>query len=58
VLGADSATQTVMVSHEAIDGFMAPMVMPFIVMNPSELDGVEPGDRIGFRINTMKERAD
>ena len=56
VLGVDRATQTVTVSHEAIDGFMAPMVMPFIAMNPSELDGVEPGDRIGFRINTTKER--
>jgi protein SCO1/2 len=56
VLGVDKATQTVTVSHEAIEGFMTPMVMPFVVMNPSDLDGVEPGDRIGFRITTTKER--
>ena len=56
VLGVDRATQTVTVSHDRIDGFMAPMVMPLVALHPSELDSVEPGDRIGFRIHTTRER--
>ena len=37
VLKVDPATSTLTVSHEAIVGFMEPMVMPFAVRDPRVL---------------------
>lgn len=50
VLKVDPAASTLTVSHEAIVGFMDPMVMPFTVRDPRVLKGVRPGDLITFRL--------
>ena len=50
VLKVDTAASTLTVSHEAIAGFMEPMVMPFAVRDPRVLRGVRPGDLITFRL--------
>ena len=56
VVGIDRTAATVTVSHEAIDGYMDAMVMPFAVADARQLAEVRPGDRIAFRINVRKGR--
>jgi protein SCO1/2 len=51
VLGVDQASRTLTVSHEPIPGLMDAMVMPFTAASPAELQGLQPGDRIQFRMN-------
>jgi manganese oxidase len=42
------------VNHEEIKGFMAAMEMSYPVAPPSLLNGVNPGDKIGFTIDPAK----
>ena len=50
VLRVDAASRTFMVSHEAIDGLMSAMVMPFEVRDAAELAPVAPGALIEFTL--------
>lgn len=50
VLRVDVQARTVVVSHEAIDGLMSAMVMPFEVRAASELSGVAPGALVEFTL--------
>ena len=42
------------VDHEEITGFMAAMEMSYQVTPPSLLNGINPGDKIGFTIDAGK----
>ena len=42
------------VSHEEIKGFMAAMEMSYPVTPPDLLNGLNPGDKIGFTIDAGK----
>jgi protein SCO1/2 len=41
--------QAIRVQHEEIPGLMEAMSMDFKLSNPSEAEGLEPGDKITFR---------
>ena len=56
VLKVDREAATVTISHDAVPGFMDAMVMPFTAARADELEGVRPGDRVGFRI-TVRDGA-
>lgn len=51
VLEIPADRRSARIKHEAIPGYMAAMTMPFDVHDPHELDGVNPGDQIAFRLN-------
>lgn len=51
---SDSPRAELTVSHDAIDGYMDAMVMPFSVRDTQLLAGVMPGDRIAFRLVVSK----
>jgi len=57
VLQVNPAAQTVVVSHQAIPGFMDAMVMPFRVRREAELRGLRPGVQIDFRLVVRKGRS-
>jgi len=42
--------RTVVIAHEAIPNYMEAMTMPFKVREPRELTGLQPGDKIRFRL--------
>jgi Cu/Ag efflux protein CusF len=42
------------VNHEEIKGFMAAMEMSYPVTPPDLLNGLNPGDKIGFTIGSAK----
>jgi Cu/Ag efflux protein CusF len=42
------------VNHEEIKGFMAAMEMSYPVAPPTLLNGINPGDKIGFTIDAGK----
>jgi Cu/Ag efflux protein CusF len=42
------------VNHEEIKGFMAAMEMSYPVTTPDLLNGLNPGDKIGFTIDAGK----
>ena len=42
--------RTVVIAHEAIPNYMDAMTMPFKVKEPGELAGLQPGDKILFRL--------
>jgi FtsP/CotA-like multicopper oxidase with cupredoxin domain/Cu/Ag efflux protein CusF len=44
------------VAHEEIKGFMAAMEMSYPVAEPALLEGVNPGDKIAFTIDTSASR--
>src|SRR4051794_14775289 len=46
--------QAVEVEHEDIPGFMPSMTMPFIVRDPREIEQVQIGDAISFRLNVTQ----
>ena len=50
VLRADTATRTFVVSHEAIDGLMSAMIMPFEVRDARELAPLAPGAIVDFTL--------
>ncbi len=39
-----------LIRHEAIPGYMMAMSMPFTVRDPREVAGVQPGDKVTFRL--------
>lgn len=46
--------KSVRIRHDAIPGYMAAMTMPFDLRDPRELDGVNPGDKVAFRLNVTE----
>jgi len=52
VLKVDPAHKTMIVSCDAIPGFMAAMTMPFEVRNSDELRGIAPGMVVDFTLAT------
>jgi protein SCO1 len=50
VLTVDAPHGTVLVSHDAIAGYMDAMTMPFRVHNPRLLENLKPGDKIEFTL--------
>jgi protein SCO1/2 len=44
------AEREVIIRHEEIPGYMSAMTMPFAVKDSRELAGLQPGDRVGFRL--------
>jgi protein SCO1/2 len=43
--------RTIVIAHDAITNYMRAMTMPFNVRDPRELEGVEPGDKVSFRLH-------
>jgi len=54
VLTVDAPHRTVVVSHDAIPGYMDAMAMPYRVTNPKELEGLKPGQKIDFALTVNK----
>lgn len=54
VISTDIRTGRIIVDHEEIPGFMAPMVMNYLVTPATLLSGLGPRDRIGFTIDADK----
>jgi protein SCO1/2 len=50
VLRVDPATRTFVVSHEAIEGLMSGMIMPFEVRDAAELKGLDRGALVEFAL--------
>jgi protein SCO1 len=50
VLKIDPAHKILLVSCDAIPGFMAAMTMPFAVANPAQLENLRPGTMIDFTV--------
>ena len=50
VLRVDPATRTFTVSHEAIEGLMSAMIMPFEVRDPRDLQPLGPGALVEFTL--------
>jgi protein SCO1/2 len=46
-----SAGRIAVIAHEKIPGYMDAMTMPFNVKKPAELKGIQPGDKIAFRLS-------
>jgi protein SCO1/2 len=57
VLQVSPPERTVVVSHQAIPGFMDAMVMPFAVRHEAELRGLRPGVQVDFRLVVRKGRS-
>jgi len=57
VLQVDSARQTLLVSHDRIPGYMEPMIMPFRVRDPLDLQTLQPGARITFHLVVDKRKS-
>ncbi len=55
VLKVDAPHKTVVVSCQAIPGYMEAMVMPLQVRDAKELDGLLPGTTIGFKLIVVKD---
>jgi len=53
----EHADNTLIVEHEAIPDFMPAMTMPFKVKNPVELEGLQPGNAIKFRLSVAENRS-
>ena len=50
VLKVSPPNKTIVLSCQAIPGYMEAMVMPFQVLDPRQLDGLVPGTTIGFNL--------
>jgi protein SCO1/2 len=46
-----SGGRQAVITHETIPGYMDAMTMPFNVRDPAELGGIQPGDKITFRLS-------
>jgi len=55
VLRVDAPHKTVLVSHDAIPGYMDAMIMPYSVRDPHLLDHLEPGQKISFTLVVTKD---
>jgi Cu/Ag efflux protein CusF len=51
VTAVDGVAHTITLDHEPIPGIMAAMTMTFPVAADVSLRGIEPGDRVEFRID-------
>ena len=56
VIATIPRSNRLIVDHEEIKGFMAAMEMSYPVVDPGLLDGLQPGDRIGFTIDRANNR--
>lgn len=45
-----SDQRSAVIKHEAIPNYMPPMIMELKVRNPKEMKGIQPGDKISFRL--------
>jgi protein SCO1 len=52
VLSTDVGRQTMLVSHEAVEGVMGAMTMDLEVRHPAELEGLVPGAAVTFTLVT------
>jgi protein SCO1/2 len=52
-----AATMEVIIDHERIPGFMDAMTMPFVIRDKHELDGLNPGDAVSFRLTVSPSDA-
>src|SRR5215471_6956974 len=50
VIAVKPREKTVEIKHEEIPGYMPAMTMPFDVRDTNELAGLEPGQRVSFRL--------
>lgn len=50
VLSVDAPGRTLLVSHDAIEGLMDAMAMPFTVRDAGELEGLTPGAAVRFTL--------
>jgi len=55
VLKVDAPHKTILVSHEAIKGYMDAMTMPYAVRDTRLLDHLEPGQKISFTLVVTKD---
>jgi protein SCO1 len=51
----DKATRKIFVRHDAIPGYMEPMLMPFACRSSQGLDAIAPGDRIKFELHVGEQ---
>jgi Cu/Ag efflux protein CusF len=54
VIAAVPRAGRLIIAHEEIKGFMAAMEMSYPVVPPTLLNGLNPGDKIGFTIDAAK----
>jgi protein SCO1/2 len=47
----------VTIAHEAIPGFMDAMTMPFRVKDPTDLQAIQAGDSVSFRLSVTADRS-
>src|SRR5689334_7885967 len=50
VIAVKPREKTVEIKHEEIPGYMPAMTMPFDVRDTNELTGLQPGQRVEFRL--------
>jgi protein SCO1/2 len=55
VMKIDRARSVFVVSHDSIPGLMGPMMMPFPVEDPAELDALVPGTNVEFTLVVGKD---
>lgn len=55
VLRVDRPGQSVVVSHREIPGVMPAMTMPLRVHTAAEMEGLQPGDQIDFKLHLSKK---
>jgi protein SCO1 len=55
ILDVDRPHHTIVVSHQEIPGVMEAMVMPFVVREPKELDGLEANVLVDFVVAVEKD---
>jgi protein SCO1/2 len=56
-MSVDTDSNRVTIAHDEIEGFMQAMTMPFSVRDPSELEGVNPGDEVEAILVVSDERS-
>lgn len=50
VIAVKPREKTIEIKHEAVPGYMPAMTMPFDVKDTNELAGLQPGQRVSFRL--------
>ena len=53
----DSNGKTVTIQHEEVPNYMPAMTMPFEVKDSKELQGLQPGDAVSFRMSVTPDQA-
>jgi protein SCO1 len=54
VRGIEADSRQIRIKHEKIPNYMAAMTMPFDIRNGSLLNGLKPGDQVGFELIVTK----